>query len=188
LFRHKDICSCCWLCAEMTFCMLSVTESLSHFLIWRFCVCSDVMSSESLITHEEWLTHFFLTFITCYVDSSTSRLLVIVEMFIELDEFVELKKFIESKKFRKKEESERLYFDASEYLIDLFQKTSSDCFICSFHLKHERLQSSWLSLQFTHRLLFIDTTHFSMWCLSAHLKQHSSFLQDLVTWLKSKHL
>jgi len=168
--------------------MLSITESLSHFLIWHFCVCSDIMSSESLITHEEQLTHLFLTFITCHVDSSTSRLLVIVETFIELDEFIKLKKFIESKKFKEKEESKQLYFNASEYLIDLFQKISSDCFICSFHLRHECLQSSWLSLQFTHRLLFIDTTHFSMWCLSAHLKQHSSFLQDLVTWSKLKHL
>jgi len=58
------------------------------------------MSSESLITHEERLTHLFLTFITCHVDSSTSRLLVVIEIFIELDEF------IESKKFREKEESE----------------------------------------------------------------------------------
>jgi len=63
-------------------------------------------------------------------------------MFIELDEFIELTRFIELKKFRKKEENERLSFDASEYLINLFQKISSDCFICSFHLKHERLQSS----------------------------------------------
>jgi len=43
-----------------------------------------------------------------------SRLLVIVKMFIEL------KRFIKSKKFRKKEESEQLYFNALEYLIDLF--------------------------------------------------------------------
>ncbi len=64
------------------------------------------MSSESLITHEERLTHLFLTFITCHVDSSTSRLLVFVEMFIELDEFVELMRFIELKKFQKKEENE----------------------------------------------------------------------------------
>jgi len=107
---------------------------------------------------------------------------------IELDEFIEFKKFIESKKFEEKKESEWLYFNTSEYLINLFWKISSDCFICSFHLRHEHLQSSWLSLQFTHRLLFIDTMHLLMWCLSAHLKQHSSFLQDLVTWSKSKHL
>jgi len=64
------------------------------------------MSSESLITHEEQSTRLFLTFITCHVDSLTSRLLVVVEMFIELDEFVELTKFIKLKKFKKKEENE----------------------------------------------------------------------------------
>jgi len=63
-------------------------------------------------------------------------------MFIELNEFVELMRFIELKKFREKEKNERLSFNASEYLINLFQKISSDCFICSFHLKHECLQSS----------------------------------------------
>ncbi len=146
------------------------------------------MSSESLIMHEEQLTHFFLTFITCHVDSSTSQLLVVIEMFIELNEFVELTRFIELKKFKEKEENEWLSFNASEYLIDLFQKISSDCFICSFYLRHDHLQSSWLSLQFTHHLLFINTTHFLMWCLSAHLKQRSLFLQNLVIWLKSKHL
>ncbi len=146
------------------------------------------MSSESLIMYEERSTHLFLTFITCHVDSSTSQLLVVVETFIELDEFVELMRFIELKKFKEKEENERLSFNASEYLIDLFQKISSDCFICSFHLKHECLQSSWLSLQFAHRLLFINTTHLLMWCLSAHLKQCFLFLQNLVIWLKSKHL
>ncbi len=41
-------------------------------------------------------------------------------MFIEFNEFVELTKFIELKKFKKKEENERLSFDASKYLIDLF--------------------------------------------------------------------
>ncbi len=72
-------------------------------------------------------------------------LLVIIEMFIQLDEFIELKKFIEfkkfieSKKFKEKEENKSLYFDVSEYLINLFWKISSDCFICSFHLKHECL-------------------------------------------------
>ncbi len=100
------------------------------------------MSSESLITHEERSTCLFLTLITCHVDLLTSQLLVIVEMFIELDEFVELIKFIELKKFREKEENERLSFNASEYLIYLFQKISSDCFTCSFHLRHEHLQSS----------------------------------------------
>ena len=99
------------------------------------------MFSELLITHEERLTRLFLTFITCHVDSLTSQLLVVVETFIELDEFVELAEFIELKKFREKEENERLSFNISKYLIDLFQKISSDCFICSFHLKHERLQS-----------------------------------------------
>jgi len=64
------------------------------------------MSFESLITHEERSTRLFLTFITCHVDSSTSRLLVIVETFIELDEFVELTRFIELKKFQEKEENE----------------------------------------------------------------------------------
>ena len=100
------------------------------------------MSSEFLITHEEQLTLLFLTFITCHVDSLMSRLLVVIETFIELDEFVELAKFIELKKFREKEENERLSFNASKYLINLFQKISSDCFICSFHLRHEHLQSS----------------------------------------------
>jgi len=100
------------------------------------------MSSESLITHEEQSTRLFLTFITCHVDSLTSRLFVIVETFIELNEFVELLRFIELKKFKEKEENERLSFDASKYLINLFQKISSDCFICSFHLRHERLQNS----------------------------------------------
>ncbi len=168
--------------------MLLIIKSLSHFLIYRFCVCSDVMFFKSLIMHEEWSTRLFLTLITCHVDLSTSRLLVIIKMFIELDEFIELTRFIELKKFRKKEENERLSFDASEYLINLFQKISSDCFICSFHLKHEHLQSLWLLLQFAHRLLFVDTAHSLMWCLPAHLKQHFSFLQNLATWSKSKHL
>ena len=182
MIHHKVICNCCWLCAETAFCMLLVIKNLSHFLIWHFCVCSDVMSFESLITHEKQSTHLFLTFITCYVDLLMFQLLVIIKMFIELARFIELKKF------KKKEESEWLSFDTSKYLINLFWKISSDCFICSFHLKHECFQSSWLSLQFTHRLLFIDTTHSSMWCLSVHLKQHSLFLQNLVIWLKSKHL
>ena len=146
------------------------------------------MSSKSLITHEEQSTHLFLTFITYYVDSSMSQLSVVIKTFIELNEFVELMKFIELKKFRKKEENEQLSFNALMYLIDLFQKISSDCFICSFHLRHKHLQNSWLSLQFAHCLLFINTTHFLMWCLSAHLKQHFSFLQNLVIWSKSKHL
>ncbi len=114
------------------------------------------MSFELLIMHEEQLTHLFLTFITCHVDSLMSWLLVVVEMFIEL------KKFIESKKFKKKEKNEWLYFNASEYLIDLFWKISSNCFICSFHLRHEHLQSSWLSLQFTHCLL--SSTQRIFWC------------------------
>ncbi len=188
LIHHRDICNCCWLCAKTAFCMLLVIKNLSYFLIYCFYICSDIMSSESLITYEEWSTCLFLTFITCYIDSLTSRLLVIVKMFIELNEFVELMRFIKLKKFRKKEENEQLSFNASEYLINLFQKISSDYFICSFHLRHEHLQNSWLSLQFTHHLLFIDTMHSSMWCLSAHLKQHSSFLQNLTTWSKSKHL
>ncbi len=148
--------------------MLLIIESLLHFLIWHFCVCSDVISSESLITHEEQLTHLFLTFITCHVDLLMSRLLIIIKTFIELNEFIELTRFIEFKKFKKKEKNKWLFFDVSEYLIDLFQKISSDCFICSFHLRHEHLQSSWLSLQFTHRLLFINTvtilaTHLCWW-------------------------
>ena len=162
--------------------MLLVIKSLLHFLIWHFCVYSNVMSSESLITHEKQLTHLFLTLITYHVDSSMFWLLVIVKTFIELMRFIELKKF------KEKEENEQLSFNTSEYLIYLFQKISSDCFICSFHLRHEHLQSSWLSLQFTHRLLFINTTHLLMWCLSAHLKQCSSFLQNLIIWSKSKHL
>ncbi len=99
------------------------------------------MFSES-ITHEERSTRLFLALITCHVGSSMFRLLVVVETFIELGGFVELKRFIELKKFRKKKKNERLSFDASEYLIDLFRKISSDCFTCSFHLGHERLQSS----------------------------------------------
>jgi len=94
------------------------------------------MSSESLITHEEQSTHLFLTLITYHVDLSMSRLLVIVKTFIELMRFIELKKF------KEKEENEQLSFNVSEYLIDLFQKISSDCFICSFHLRHKHLQSS----------------------------------------------
>jgi len=145
-------------------------------------ICSDIMFFESLITYEEWLIHFFLTFITCHVDSLTSWLLVIIETFIEL------MKFIEFKKFKEKKKNEWLSFNVSKYLIDLFQKISSDCFICGFYLKHEHLQNSWLSLQFTHCLLFINTMHFLMWCLFMHLKQYSSFLQNLVIWSKSKHL
>ncbi len=182
LICHKDICSCCWICAKTAFYMLLIIKNLLHFLIYRFCVCSDVMFSELLITHEEQLTCLFLTFITCYVDLLMSQLLVVVKTFIELMRFIELKKF------RKKEKNERLFFNASKYLINLFWKISSDCFICSFYLKHECLQSSWLSLQFMHHLLFIDTTHSLIWCLSVHLKQHSSFLQNLTTWSKSKHL
>ncbi len=188
MIYHKVICNCCWLCAKTAFCMLLVVENLLHFLIWYFYICSDVKFFESLIMHEEWLTHLFLTFITCHIDLLMSQLLVIVKMFIELNKFIELMRFIEFKKFRKKEENEQLSFDVSEYLINLFQKNSSDCFICNFHLRHECFQNSWLSLQFTHRLLFINTTHLLMWCLFVHLKQHSLFLQNLVIWLKSKHL
>jgi len=64
------------------------------------------MFSESLITLEEQSTRLFLTFITCHVDSLTSRLLVVIKTFIELNEFIELMRFIELKKFRKKEENE----------------------------------------------------------------------------------
>jgi len=92
--------------------------------------------------HEEQLTHLFLTFITCHVDSLMFRLLVIIKTFIELNEFIELTKFIELKKFKEKEENEQLSFNASKYLINLFQKISSDCFICSFHLRHKHLQNS----------------------------------------------
>jgi len=72
------------------------------------------MFSESLIMHEEQLTHLFLTFITCHVDLLTSRLLVIIKTFIEFNEFIEFKKF------KEKEESKQLYFNTSEYLINLF--------------------------------------------------------------------
>ncbi len=71
-----------------------------------------------------------------------SQLLVIIKMFIELNEFIEFKKFIESKKFKKKEKNEWLYFNASEYLIDLLWKNSFNCFFYNFHLKHEHLQNS----------------------------------------------
>jgi len=94
--------------------MLLIIKNLLHFLIYRFCVCSDVMFSELLITHEEQLTCLFLTFITCYVDLLMSQLLVVVKTFIELMRFIELKKF------RKKEKNERLFFNASKYLINLF--------------------------------------------------------------------
>jgi len=47
-----------------------------------------------------------LTLTTCHADLSTSRLLDIIETFIELDEFIELEEFIEFKKFRKKKENE----------------------------------------------------------------------------------
>ncbi len=116
------------------------------------------------------------------------QFIVIIKTFIELDEFIELIRFTELKKFKEKEENEWLSFNALKYLINLFWKISSDCFTCSFHLKHKHLQSSWLSLQFAHHLLFIDTAHSSMWCLSVHLKQHFLFLQNLVIWSKSKHL
>jgi len=72
------------------------------------------MSSESLIMHKKRSTRLFLTFITCHVDLSTSRLLVVVETFIELTRFIELKKF------KEKEKNEQLSFDASKYLINLF--------------------------------------------------------------------
>ncbi len=99
--------------------MLSAAEGLPHFLIWRSCVCSDAMSSESLVTHEERSTRLFLAPTTCHVGSSASRLLVAAETFIELDGFVELKEF------REKEEGKRLYFGASGYLAGLFRKISS---------------------------------------------------------------
>ncbi len=138
-----------------------------HIFWFDVFIYSDIMFFESLITYEEWLIHFFLTFITCHVNSLTSWLLIIIETFIELKKF--------SKKF-----NEWLSFNVSKYLINLFQKISSDCFIYSFYLKHEHFQNLWLSLQFTHCLLFINTMHFLMWCLFVHLKQHSSFLQNLV--------
>ncbi len=50
------------------------------------------------------------------------------------------------------------------------------------------LQSSWFSLQLAQRLLFKDVTHFSMWCLSAHLMQRWFFLQNLIMWSNSWHL
>ena len=139
--------------------MLLIVENFLHFLIWCFYICSDIMFSESLIMHEEWLTHLFLTFIIYHVNLLMFQLLIIIEMFIELNEFIELTRFIELKKFKKKKKNEWLFFDTSKYLINLFQKISSDCFICNFHLKHKHLQSLWLSLQFAHHLLFINTTH-----------------------------
>jgi hypothetical protein len=56
----------------------------------------------------------------CHVGSSTFRLLVPVEVFIELGGFVEPKKFVEPREFKETVERVRLCFGASEYLADLF--------------------------------------------------------------------
>jgi len=58
--------------------------------------------------HKKRLIHLFLTFIICYVDS-TSRLRVFnmitveLEEFIDSTKFVELNKFVELKEFRNSE-------------------------------------------------------------------------------------
>ncbi len=100
--------------------MLSIIESLSHFLIERFWICSDIVSSESLLTQEKRLTRLFLIFTICQADLSVIQLHVFnmivaeLEKFIESKEFVESEKFIESKEFRDSKKNVRLYLDAFE--------------------------------------------------------------------------
>ncbi len=106
--------------------MLLIINDLSHFLIKRFWICSDVVSSESLLTQEKRLTHLFLIFTICQADSSAIQLRVFsmtvaeLKRFIESKEFVESEEFIESKEFKDSEKSVQLYLDISEYLNDLF--------------------------------------------------------------------
>ncbi len=112
--------------------MLLIIKNLSCFLIKHFWICSDVVSSESLLTQKKRLTHLFLISTICQADSSAIQLhvfnMTVVEFkkfiefkeFIESEEFIKSKEFIESKKFRDSEKNAQLYLDASEYLNDLF--------------------------------------------------------------------
>ena len=100
--------------------MLSIIESLSYFLIERFWICSDVVSSELLFTQEKRLTRLFLISTICQADSSAIQLRVFSMTVAELKRFIELKEFVESKEFRNSEKSVQLYLDISEYLNDLF--------------------------------------------------------------------
>jgi len=75
--------------------------------------------------HKKRSTRLFLTSIICHVDL-TSRLRVFNMMIAELKKFiesaksVELNEFVELREFRNSEKSARLYFNAFEYLINLF--------------------------------------------------------------------
>ncbi len=106
--------------------MLSIIDDLSRFLIERFWICSDVVSSESLLTQEKRSTRLFLISTICQVDSSAIQLHVFsmtvaeLERFIESKEFIESEEFVESKEFRDSEKSVQLYLDVSEYLNNLF--------------------------------------------------------------------
>ncbi len=73
------------------------------------------MFFELLITHEEKVTHLFLTFITCHADSLMFQLLVIIEIFIEFNKFNKFRKFK-----KKAEKNEWLLLDVFKYLINLF--------------------------------------------------------------------
>ncbi len=100
--------------------MLSIIENLSRFLIERFWICSDVVSSESLLTQEKRSTRLFLISTICQVNSSAIQLRVFNTTVAELERFVESEKFIESEEFRDSKKGARLYLDVSEYLNDLF--------------------------------------------------------------------
>ncbi len=132
MFCHRVIRSCCWLCNKKTLCILSIIENLSHFLIERFWIYSDVISSESLFTQEKRLIRLFLIFTICQADLSAIQLhvfnMTVAELerfieskeFVESEEFIESKEFVESKEFRDSKKNARLYLDISEYLNDLF--------------------------------------------------------------------
>ncbi len=106
--------------------MLSIIDDLSHFLIERFWICSDVVSSESLLTQEKRSTRLFLISTICQAGLSAIQLHVFsmtvaeLEKFVESKEFVEPEEFVESKEFKDSEKSVQLYLDVSEYLNDLF--------------------------------------------------------------------
>ncbi len=106
--------------------MLLIIDDLSRFLIERFWICSDVVSSESLLTQEKRSTRLFLISTICQADSSAIQLRVFsmtvaeLERFVEPKEFIESEEFVESKEFRNSEKSVWLYLDISEYLNDLF--------------------------------------------------------------------
>ncbi len=106
--------------------MLLIINDLSHFLIERFWICSDVVLSESLLTQEKRLTHLFLISTIYQADSSAIQLHVFsmivteLEKFIELKEFIEFEEFIKSKEFKDSEKSMQLYLDVLKYLNNLF--------------------------------------------------------------------